>query len=78
MRNGTSSPLNLTRNPTTGRGKAEEEVLEVSVVAREEVVGGVELYGEVNVVRSEIGGCAGRAFFGKWVEMRTGSSGSRR
>ena len=78
MRNGTSSPLSLTRSPTRGRGRVEEEVLEVSVVARVEDVGGVELYGEVDVVRSEIGGCAGRAFFGKFVEMRTGSSGSRR
>ena len=43
MRNGTCSPLSLTRNPTRGGGEAEEKVLEVSVVAREEVVGGVEL-----------------------------------
>ena len=54
------------------------DVFEVGILVQEEVVGEVELHVEVNVVRSEIGGCVGRAFFGKVVEMRTGSSGSRR
>ena len=38
MKNGTSSPLSLTRNPTKGQGVGEVGELEVSVVAHGERV----------------------------------------
>ena len=68
--------MSLTSSPTNGRSEVGVESVEYSVA---EVVALVlEGFEEVEVVRSEVGGSVGRAFFGKVVEMRIGSSESRR
>ena len=78
MRNGTCSPLGLTIKPTRGLGVGSVVELEVIVAVHGGNVDEVVAEGEVIVIRIEGGGSAGRAFFGRLVEMITGSSGSRR
>ena len=68
--------MSLTSSPTKGRS-----AFRVASLAREWIAGDVlELEGcrEVEIVLNEVGGVVGRAFLGKLVDMRIGSSESRR
>ena len=71
------SPLSLTSSPTKGRSVF--RVFRVASLVRKWIAGDVlalDECKEVEVVRSEVGGVVGRAFLGKVVEMRIGSSES--
>ena len=74
IRKGISSPLSLTSSPTKGR-----EVVKSASSAgnsdKEDVLV-LDDRKEVGIVRMEAGGVAGRAFLGKFVAMRIGSSES--
>ena len=78
MRNGARSPLGLTMKPKRVKGIGGVVELDVDVVAHGGNPEGAISYEEVIVVRNEGGGSVGRAFFGRLVEMMTGSSESRR
>ena len=69
--------MSLTSSPTKGRSVV--KVFRVASLVRRGIAGDVlvlDEYKEVEVVRSEVGGVVGRAFLGKVVEMRIGSSES--
>ena len=69
--------MSLTSSPTKGRSVV--RVFRVASLVRRGIAGDVlvlDEYRGVEVVRSEVGGVVGRAFLGKVVEMRIGSSES--
>ena len=68
--------MSLTSSPTKGRSVFGVESIAGELVAIEVIV--LDEGEEVEVVRNEVGGVVGRAFLGKVVETRIGSSESRR
>ena len=74
IRKGISSPLSLTRSPTKGR-KVGKSSSRAGNADKEDVLV-LDDRKEVGIVRMEAGGVAGRAFLGKFVAMRIGSSES--
>ena len=79
IRKGISSPLSLTSNPIKGRevGKSASSAGNAGNSDKEDVLV-LDDRKEVGIVRMEAGGVAGRAFLGKLVAMRIGSSESRK